>query len=105
ELSLGNAEVIDEIVGVPLLFLRAEAGVGPVDVIGEIGYLETPRIDGGEGRFLDAEVLVEVSVLPLGHVFAGYRLLDIDANGHTSSDSYGIDLQVRGWQIGGGLRF
>lgn len=105
ELSLGNAEVIDEIVGVPLLFVRAEAGVGVVDLVGEVGYLETPRIDRSKGRFLDAQLLAEVSVLPLLHVVAGYRHLDLDATGDTGSESFGIDLQVRGWFVGGGLRF
>lgn len=105
ETSLGNAEEIDELVGVPLLFVRAEAGIGVVDLVGEIGYLETPRIDGAEGRFLDVEVLAECSVLPMLHLFGGYRLIDLDANGDTGSESYGIDLQVRGWVLGGGLRF
>jgi len=105
EQSLGNAEEIDEIVGVPMLLVRAEAGIGVVDVVAEIGYLETPRIDRNKGRFLDAELMVEGSVLPLLHVFAGYRYIAIDATGDTGTDSFGIDLQVRGFVVGGGLRF
>jgi hypothetical protein len=105
EQTLGNAEEIDEVVGVPLLFLRAEGGIGVVDLTAEIGYLEVPRIDSAKGRFLDAELMASVSVLPLAHLFAGYRHIDLDATGDTGTDSFGVDLQVRGWMIGGGLRF
>ena len=105
ELTTRSAEVIDEVVGVPLLFLRAEAGVGIVDLVGEVGYLQVPRSGTSTGRFLDAELLAECTVLPLLHLFAGYRFIDIAATGDTGTESYGIDLQVRGWLIGGGLRF
>lgn len=105
ELSLGNAEEIDEIVGVPLLFVRAEAGIGVVDLIAEVGYLETPRINRAKGRFLDAELMAECAIGPLVHLLAGYRFIDIDATGDTGSESFGIDLQVRGFVVGGGLRF
>lgn len=105
EQSLGNAEEIDEIVGVPMVMVRAEAGIGIVDVVAEVGYLELPSIDGNEGRFLDAELKAECSVLPLLHLFAGYRYLAIDATGDTGTDSFGIDLQVSGFAVGGGLRF
>lgn len=105
EQTLGNAEVIDEIVGVPLLFVRAEASLGIVDLCGEIGYIEVPRIDSAEGRFLDAELMATYSVLPLVHLFAGYRYIALDGNGDTGTDSFAIDMTVRGWSIGGGLRF
>ncbi|MBX3463960.1 MAG: hypothetical protein KF830_12380 [Planctomycetes bacterium] len=105
ELTLGNAEVIDEILGVPMLFLRAQAALGPVDAVLEVGYLDTPRIDSSEGRFLDVELLLRGALSPSVEVFAGYRLLDIDANGDTGTDSFAVDLQVRGWVVGGGLRF
>lgn len=104
EQALGNAEVIDEIVGVPMVLVRAEAGIGIVDLVAEIGYLEA-SVDRSEGRFLDAELMAECSVLPLLHLFAGYRYIAIDATGDTGTDSYGIDLQVRGFALGGGLRF
>ena len=57
------------------------------------------------GRFLDFEALVEVNIAPLAHIFAGYRLIDMDGDGDTGNDVYGVDLQLRGWTIGGGLRF
>jgi hypothetical protein len=105
ELSLGNAEVIDEVVGVPMLLLRAEAGIGIVDLVGEVGYLETPRIRSSKGRFLDVELMAECPVSSSVRLFAAYRFIDIDAKGDTGTESYGIDLQVRGFVVGGGLRF
>jgi hypothetical protein len=105
ETLLGNSEVIDEILAVPLLFVRAEASLGPVAAIGEAGYLELPDIDGTEGRFFDAEAMLAWSVLPLVHVFAGYRFIELHANGDTDSDSFATDLEIRGWFVGGGLRF
>ncbi len=105
EQALGNAEVIDEVIGVPLLFCRAETQLDAFAVALEIGYLDTPRIDSAEGSCLDAELTVACTVLPDVDLFAGYRFIDIDANGDTGNESFGIDLQVRGWVIGGGLRF
>jgi len=105
ELTLGSTEAIDEVVYVPMPFVRAEAGFGPVTAVGELGYLEVSDIGDAGGRFLDFEALVEVNIAPLAHLFAGYRLIDMDGDGNTGDDVYGVDLQLRGWTIGGGLRF
>lgn len=105
ETQFGNSETIDELIPFPLLFLRAEAGLGPVSCVGEIGFLETPEIDGAKGRVLDLDVMVEWSVLPLVEVFAGYRLIDIAARGQTDTESFDADLQIDGWVLGGGIRF
>ena len=105
EQTLGGTEAIDEVVYVPMPFVRAEAGFGPVTAVGEIGFLEVSDLGDASGRFLDFEALVEVNIAPLAHLFAGYRLIDMDGDGDTGNDVYGVDLQLRGWTIGGGLRF
>ena len=105
ETALGNAEVIDELIGVPLLYLRADVDVGPVDVTAELGYLDTPEIDGSEVTCLDAELIASLELTSHLQLFGGYRLIDIDANGDTGSESFGVDVQVGGWVVGGGLRF
>ncbi|MCK5942732.1 MAG: hypothetical protein KAI24_12220 [Planctomycetes bacterium] len=105
ELTLGSREEIDEIVFVPMPFVRAEAGVGPFTAVGEIGYLEVSDLGDNEGRFLDAEVMVEWHPLPLGHFFAGYRYIDVDGSGKTGDESFSTDLQIQGWTLGGGIRF
>ena len=105
EISLGNREEIDEILAVPMLFLRSEASLSVFDFIAEVGYLDTPEVDGNEGKFLDVEAMVECAVFEHGSIVAGYRLLDLDANGDADEDSFAIDLQIRGWFVGGGTRF
>lgn len=105
ETTLGNSEEIDEIVPVPLLFLRAQAGLGPVTFVGEGGYIDTPDMDGAGGTVLDLEARVDWQILPMLALFAGYRRIDIDAYGETDSESFAVDLLVDGWMVGGGFRF
>ncbi|MFK7739001.1 MAG: hypothetical protein AB8H80_01665 [Planctomycetota bacterium] len=105
ELALGSREEIDEFLFVPLPFVRAEAGLGPVVVVGELGYLDIDSLGDTSGRFIDFEASVEWSLAPLAHIFAGYRLIGIDGEGVTDSESFAADLQVSGWTIGGGIRF
>ncbi|HEX6813394.1 MAG TPA: hypothetical protein VF384_17380 [Planctomycetota bacterium] len=105
ETTLGNREEIDELLAVPMLLLRAEAPLEALNFVAEIGYLETPEVDGNDGSFLDVEAMIECVVLGQCSVIAGYRLLDLDAKGETDSDSFVTDLQIRGWFVGGGIRF
>ena len=103
--TFGNREEIDEIVAVPMLFVRAAAAVGALGFVGEVGYVGTPEVGDSKGSLLDAEAMVEWSLAPRGELFAGYRFLDIDANGDTGSESFVLDLHVGGWFVGGGIHF
>ena len=105
DLTLGNREQVDEILLLPMPFVRVEAGLGPLRAIGEAGYLELPDLDGSEGRFCDLEAMLQWSVAPLAHLFVGYRSLAIDASGDSGSDSFEVDVGITGWSVGGGLRF
>lgn len=105
ETTFGNQGQIDELLPLPMALVRAEGGIGIVDFVGEVGILSIPEIDGAEVDLLDIEALVEVSMLPTLHLFAGYRLLDIDGKGETSDTSFAIDGLIDGWVIGGGFRF
>ncbi|MDO8348959.1 MAG: hypothetical protein Q7T30_01895 [Planctomycetota bacterium] len=105
ETTFGNSERIDEFLPVPMLFLRAAAEAGILAAAVEVGYLQTPEIDASEVLLLDLEALVELRVAPGFHVFGGYRAMDIDGRGETDSSSFEVDLSVRGWVIGGGVRF
>ena len=104
ELTLGNGEEIDELVGVPMVFLRASGDVGVASLIGEIGYMEA-EVDSSGGSYLDAEVTLRVSPLRSVNFFGGYRFIDFDAEGDTGTDSFSVDLQVQGWVLGGGISF
>lgn len=104
ETVLGNREEIDELLGVPLLFVRGEVALGDLLATGELGWLDVAS-SGEGGRFLDAEARLQWSpVRPLS-LAVGYRHLGIDANGDTDSGRVGVDLTLSGWFVGGGLRF
>lgn len=105
EPTLGGSEDIDDIVYVPMPFLRTEAGLGLVSAIAELGYIELPGGANNAGQFFDLEAMLEWHPLPLAHVFVGYRYISIDGEGDTGTADFATDLQIRGWVIGGGLRF
>ncbi len=105
ETTLGNSEEIDELVPVPMLFLRGQADLPVGSLIVEVGYLDTPEKDNSKGRFFDLEAMVECNLSPMIEVFAGYRRIDIGARGETDVDSFDVDLTIDGWMIGGGVRF
>ncbi|HEB52185.1 MAG TPA: hypothetical protein ENI87_02900 [bacterium] len=105
ELTLNGREEIDDIVFVPMPAVRAESRLGSFAVVAELGGIAASGSGDNEGRFFDAEAMLEWSPLPLAHLFAGYRLLDIDGSGRSGTESFAVDLQIEGWMIGGGVRF
>ncbi|MCU0864824.1 MAG: hypothetical protein MUC36_13630 [Planctomycetes bacterium] len=105
DLVVGNREEVDEFLALPMPFVRVEAGLGPLRAIAEAGYLEVGGLGGNEGRFHDLEAMVQWPLAPLAHLFVGYRRLGIDASGDSGDDTFGVDVSIRGWTIGGGLRF
>lgn len=89
----------DESLGVPVPTLGARARVAVGDslgVIGRVGYMEY-----NDNSFLDVDVQVEFSPLPMVGVFAGYRHLDIDVD---ENDVY-IDAAFAGPYAGALVRF
>ncbi len=100
-----TAEDIDVFAPVPMAFLRAEADLGLVAAVAEVGYIHIPKIRDVEGTFWDAELLAEVRPTPLLHLFAGYRMLHLDGTGIVDNQDFGTNFDVAGWMIGGGFRF
>jgi hypothetical protein len=108
--TVAASEDVSVIAPVPMLYLRGEADLGVVGLTAEFGYLDTPRISDVKGTFWDAELLVEVRPIPLLHLFAGYRFIHMNADGVTDKGSaneqnFLTDVDVRGFVIGGGIRF
>ena len=103
--NLGGSEQIDDVVFVPMPFVRVEGGLGPVTAVGELGFLEVEGLGDSGGRFLDASAMFEYRLAAGLHLFGGYRFLDLDGTGSTGTEGYTLDLQLRGWTFGGGLRF
>ncbi|MGC6489080.1 MAG: hypothetical protein ACON4Z_15640 [Planctomycetota bacterium] len=107
DVASGLQESVDELVFAPMPFVRAEVGFGPVEAVGEVGYLDFSGLGDTEGAFLDVEVLLEWHPVPLpfAHLFVGYRHVDLDGSADAGGDLFSADLQLQGWTIGGGLRF
>ena len=105
DLASSTSEGIDELMFVPMPFIRAEAGLGPVTAVGEIGYLDVSGLGDTDGCFLDCELLLEWHPVPFAHFFAGYRYVDLDGSGDAGGGLFDADLQLQGWTIGGGVRF
>lgn len=100
--SAGNAELVDDVVAVPMPFVRVGLPLGALRANAEIGYLDVP---GGRGRFADMEAMLTWEPTSNVQLFGGWRLLSADAEGDTGADTVGIDLRVSGWFAGVGLRF
>lgn len=99
---------------VPLLFARAEADLGIVAGVVELGGIKVPKIQDIKGTFWDGEARVEVrpfakikptSVWSMFHLFAGYRFMHLDGHGNIDNQDFDTSLDISGWLIGGGIRF
>ena len=93
----GRSESESVAVPIPTIGLRARIALG--DYFGlsaRAGYLEYDK-----NSFLDADVQVEFSPLPLVGVFAGYRYVDIDVD----EEDVLIDATLDGPFVGALIRF
>jgi hypothetical protein len=103
--SPGNYEEVDDVVGVPLPFVRAAAALGDARVGVEVGWLDASDLTGTAARFADLEASAGWQLSPRWSLAAGYRWLSADAEGETATDTVAIDLRVHGWFVGGGIVF
>ena len=72
--SIVGTETADGSAPIPTIGLRSRVALGDfIGIAGRVGYLE---FDGNS--FLDAEVQVEFSPLPLVGIYGGYRILELD---------------------------
>lgn len=104
ELGTSNYERVDNRVYVPMLFAQAEASLGVVAATLDVGYMQA-SLDDAKGSYLDVEALIRVSPSPFVEIFAGYRLIELDARGVADDRRYDADVTLRGWTLGGGVTF
>lgn len=97
-------ESVDLAGPVPMLFLRAEADLGIAAAVVEGGYMEID-IDDVTASLLDLEAVVEVRPTDLVHLLAGYRLMNLKADGLIDGDTFDTDFTLSGFFVGGGIRF
>jgi hypothetical protein len=102
--TFGLSESIDEVLPVPILCAQAAVDLGPFSALADLGgiYLSTGDV---EGSFVDFELTARFQPLPNLEVFAGYRLILIDADGNPEGQDFSADLTVQGVVFGGGISF
>jgi hypothetical protein len=98
------SETVDLNAPIPIGFLRGEAALGPVDLIAEVGY-SAVSVKDVDGSFLDVDLMALYNVASLVDVFVGYRSMELKVDGLIDNDSFDTDLTVRGFLVGGGVRF
>lgn len=99
------SEDVDVMAPVPMGFLRLEADLGLVGLWLEGGYIETPTIEEAKGTFWDVEAMLEVRATSALHLFAGYRVLNLEGEGEVDDQAFDAQIDISGWVIGGGVRF
>lgn len=90
-------ETVSGTAPIPTLGLRARVALGDfIGVSGRVGYLELD-----DNSFLDADVQVEVSPLPMVGIYGGYRIFELEVN---ESDLL-LDVEFSGPYAGVFVRF
>jgi len=97
-------EDVDLQAPIPMVFLRAEADISILTATLEAGFVKVD-ISDIEAQLLDIEAMLEVNATSWLNFFAGYRMIDFEADGLIDDDTYDIDLGLSGFLVGGGLRF
>lgn len=98
------SEEIDELMPVPMVFLKGEVAVGVVTATVDAGYMEAD-VDDMRGRYWDVEGLLRLRVSGNLEVFGGYRYISIDGDGTSEGQDFDVDLALDGWIVGGGVAF
>ena len=94
---IGTKESESVRAAVPTIGLRGRLAIGDsLGVVGRAGYLEYDN-----NAFLDIDVQVEYSPLPMVGIFAGYRYLDIDID----KDDVMLNATFDGPYVGALIRF
>lgn len=88
----------------PLPFVRAQGGFGPITATAEVGYIKV-SVEDVDVSLLDVEAMLRVNPLPLLHFFLGYRWFAFEGDGRVDGDTVNADLTLGGFVIGGGLDF
>lgn len=104
------SEQIDDPGGVPLPYLQVGLDTGIVSGFVEVGYLplDTKDLNLGseydvESETLDVEAMLRVRPTKFVEVFVGYRMFSLELEGRLEQDTVDIDIDLKGFMIGGGL--
>ncbi len=93
----GISESASETLPIPTLGLRARVAFSDfVGISGRVGYIEY-----SDNHFLDADIQIEISPIPMVGIFAGYRYMDVAID---ESDVF-VDTTLSGFYGGALVRF
>lgn len=97
EVLTGQKEEISGTAPIPTIGLRTRVALADfLGLSGRVGYIEYD-----DNTFIDADVQLEFSPLPLAGIYGGYRILDLDV----SESELLLDVDFSGPYIGAFVRF
>lgn len=95
----GLTDSLDVGIPMPMLFLRAEGDIGPITASMEVGGFSADLL-GIDATLVDLDFKLRLNPIPLVEVFAGYRMLLLDAKGDDGGQDFETDFRLHGWMIG-----
>ncbi|MEY4673222.1 MAG: hypothetical protein RL148_1006 [Planctomycetota bacterium] len=98
-------EEIDSETLIPQLYLEGEIDLGTVSFVASAGGMSVYQYHDADGSWWDTQFMLRVQPFDHFELVAGYRLIDMDANGIASSRDFDVDARFEGWFVGAGLRF
>ncbi len=104
-LSGSVKEDFDTRAPIPILAARAGVNLGIVEGVLEGGAIKIDYQDEINGTFMDLEGILKVHPASNFTLFAGYRYINVDGDGKDGDNKYDVGLVLKGWMVGGGLRF
>lgn len=100
-----GVEDIDSETLIPQLYLEGEVDLGTVSFVASVGGMSVYQYHDADGTWWDTQFMLRVQPVDHFEIVAGYRLIDMDANGIASSRDFDVDARFEGWFLGAGLRF
>jgi hypothetical protein len=97
-------EQIDVFAPVPMPFLQSELLLGPIAATLDAGAIDID-IGDADGTYIDIDAMVRYRVAGNIEFFAGYRWISADADGDADGQNFDLDVELKGWLIGGGITF
>jgi len=108
----GVSERIDTQALIPIGCLQAGLEVWVFEALMEGGFMQVPQgfvekytDDDYDGTFFDLEGLLKWHPHQNVTLFVGYRYISFDGKGDAGENRFELDSGIRGWMVGGGLKF
>ncbi len=102
--AFGGREQVETSALVPMPYAELDIFLGDV-TLGVDGGFMAADLGDADGRYVDVDVAARWYALQDFELMAGYRYFVFDAYGEASSRDFDADVEVRGWYLGGMIRF